>query len=164
MSSETIAAADSSITMLGEQVRLLYFRKPAEQLYQVILSSMSFTPEELAQVHLYLYQTDGTVQQLSVAKQLETDPDVLSKLKQVLVTIDFKKTTTSTINFESLTKTEEELKMLELTTASTKAAADFKSGTMSFYLYYKLTLLIDFLRQQPAYFYLLDRFKEFHQL
>ncbi len=161
---ETIAAADSSITMLGEQVRLLYFRKPAEQLYQVILSSMSFTPEELAQVHLYLYQTDGTVQQLSVAKQLETDPDVLSKLKQVLVTIDFKKTTTSTINFESLTKTEEELKMLELTTASTKAAADFKSGTMSFYLYYKLTLLIDFLRQQPAYFYLLDRFKEFHQL
>lgn len=164
IAADTVDSTASVVSSLGEQVRLLYYRQPPEQLYRVLFSSTAFTPADLTQVHVYLYQSDGMVQEVPLALELGTDAPSLGKLKQVLVTVDFKKNSPAVTTIETISKTEDELKMTALTQLTTQALADFKSGQLSFYVYYKLTLLIDFIRRQPRYFYLLDRFREFHQL
>ena len=148
---------------IGSAWQLIYYPKPASETFTLRLSSAQFTQDLLEKSRFYLYQSNGQVQTVNLIELLPVDLDYVN-LASINLQIHYAKDETSAIEVTFANKTLDEQKMTKLAERTTWATAQFNQGKLSFYLFYQLNLLIDSLREHLDYFFLLEKFLEFHQL
>jgi len=148
---------------MGENYQLVYYRKPESAHFNLVLELDNIDQALLKQAQIYLYDQSGEVQLFNLKDLLPAEQN-FANLAQLLVKIDYAKAAASKVTSETVEKTAEQQKQTTLNTWATQSREDFEAGKMSFYLFYQLNLLIDSLREHLNYFFLLDKFLDFHQL
>lgn len=149
--------------VLGQAWQLIYYPKPAEGNLTLTLSSKELTQELLEKSQIYLYQSNGQVQQVALIDYLSANLDY-PNLASVNLQINYLKNDSSPIELSYVDQTLEEQKLSQLDKQAQLASEKFKQGQISFYLFYQLNLLINSLREHLDYFFLLEKFLRFHGL
>jgi hypothetical protein len=157
---EEISASSEKI---GEDYQLVYYRKPESAQLNLILEMDNIDRALFEQAHIYLYDQNGETQLFKLIDLVPAEQD-FANLAQLLVKIDYLKEAASTVTLETVEKTVEQQQQATLNTWAAKSKEAFEADKMSFYLFYKLNLLIDSLREHSDYFFLLEKFLNFHQL
>jgi hypothetical protein len=148
---------------IGSEYRIIYYSKPNSALFNLIINSNFFNQELIDKVQILLYQSNGNVQQIKL-NDLIDDQQNYKNIRQFDLHINYIKDAESTIELNFEEKTIDEQRQNRLNELATWAQENFADGKLSFYLFYQLNLLIDSLREHLNYFFLLDKFLEFHQL
>lgn len=149
--------------VIGADYSLFYYSKPKVGQFNLLFTSKIFSLSTLDKVQIFLYQEDGSMQMISLSSLLSSEQD-LDKVEQLLLKIDFVKTADSSYSLEVIEKSLDVLQQTRLNELASQASSDFQNGKLSFYLFYQLNLLIDSLRDNLDYFFLLEKFLEFHGL
>lgn len=157
---ELIATEDETI---GDDYQVLYYSQPEAGFMSLVFTADQFNEELLGQTKLLLYQQDGTVQ-TTILSSLLTETIDLAQLEQLTVVMTYAKEMASEISIETVFKSETQQQAESLNQLAAQSTADFAAGKISFYLFYQLNLLINSLRDKLEYFFLLDKFLDFHQL
>lgn len=164
---ETIRSKDMpeiATEVIGADWQLFYYRQPTDGVYTFLLSAVDFQALDLDAVQLLLYRRSGAVRVERMSDLIGTEAVDLSQVKQIIVHITYDKEQESAFSSQFVYKTETDRIQDQLSAAITKANADFLSGELSFYLFYQLNHLLQYLRTTPANIFLLDRFRAFYQL
>lgn len=148
---------------IGENYKLIYYQKPKNGQINLLLNAGNYNQEMINKIKFFFYQQNGTMQLVDLNRILDKNQD-LEKVNELLFKINFSKENQSQITLEVIEKTIDEQRMAALNSAAIKSEVDFQSGKISFYLFYQLNLLIDSLREHLDYFFLLQKFLDFHQL
>jgi len=148
---------------IGQDYKLIYYAKPEPGKLNLFLNTFNFNKELLDKVKLFIYQNDGDFQLVSLS-ELTNEVESFDKVDQLLLKIDYLKEEESIVNLEIIEKTADEQKQNILKQLAAQSNEDFESGKLSFYLFYQLNLLIDSLRENLDYFFLLQKFLDFHRL
>lgn len=148
---------------IGENYKLIYYPKPNSGNLNLLLDNQSFSKELIDNVQIFLYQKNGEVQVFNLNNLIGGNQD-LNKIDQLLLKINYLKEVMSSVSLEVIEKTIDQQKLIMLDTVAGKSKKDFDEGRLSFYLFYQLNLLIDSLRERLNYFFLLQKFLDFHQL
>lgn len=148
----------------GTAWRLIYYRQPASGLYQLFLSHSDLTHLDLSQVQLFTYQAGGATEMTNLAELLEEEEVVWSEVKQLLLRVNYQRDEEATFALELLAKDENDHIQEQLSASTLAINAAFAAGRLSFYLYYQLTRLINYLRQVPADLFLLEHWRDFHDV
>lgn len=157
---ESIVAETEAI---GAGYDLFYYPQPKEEQLNLLFTAENFSLEILDELQIFFYQVDGSVQVLNWRSLIASDQD-FQQIKQLLLKVAFAKNADSSFSLELIEKNLEEQQQEHLSDLSNQAAEDFQAGKLSFYLFYQLNLLIDSLRDHLGYFFLLEKFLEFHGL
>lgn len=157
---ETIISDQEKV---GEPYKLIYYAKPNDGQMNLALHSVTLNQELLGKAKLFIYQANGEVQLVNPIELFDASLD-FDKVSQLLINIDYLKDGVSVLSTEVIDKTSDELKQEELSKVAEQSKLDFEAGKLSFYLFYQLNLLIDSLREHLAYFFLLQKFLDFHGL
>ena len=164
---EELQSVEEEITgelgTIGQDYRLIYYAKPESAKLNLSLNTSNLNKELLDKVKLFIYQNDGDFQLVSLSGLINEAED-FNKVNQLLLKIDYLKEEESIVNLEIIEKTIDEQKQNTLNQLAAKSNEDFESGRISFYLFYQLNLLIDSLREHLDYFFLLQKFLDFHKL
>jgi hypothetical protein len=129
----------------------------------LFLDTNNFNKELLDKVKLFIYQNNGDFQLISLS-ELSDEVEDFNKIDRFLLKIDYLKDEESDVSLEIIEKTVDEQKQNTLNQLAAQSNEDFESGKLSFYLFYQLNLLIDSLRENLDYFFLLQKFLDFHKL
>lgn len=148
---------------IGADYKLFYYAKPEEQRFNLLFTSKDFSWSDLDKVQIFLYQLDGSLQSIDLFSLLPEQQN-FGELKQLLLKIDFAKTSTSEYFLELIEKSIDEQKQAELSGLAKQVNDNFQAGKLSFYLFYQFNLLLDSLRSNLDYFFLLAKFLDFHGL
>ena len=153
----------SAIKPRSSFYQLVYYPKPSDGEFNLMISSNLFNQTLINQVKVFLYQSDGDFQKIELS-DLISDQQDLKNLEQLTLQIDYSKSAESTFNLSLEEKTVDEQKLIKIDELVAWSKTNFESGQLSFYLFYQLNLLIDSIRDHLDYFFLLEKFLEFHQL
>ena len=157
---EMIVSAEEN---LGENYKLYYYPKPKEEELNLLFSASKFKQELLDNSQIFFYQSSGEVQVLDLFSLLPEGQD-LNKIKQLLLRVSFSKSKDSVFSLEIIEKSLDEQQQMILNELASQSAKDLQADKLSFYLFYQLNLLIESLRQHSNYFFLLEKFLDFHGL
>ena len=158
-----IEQIETTDEIMGSEYQIIYYSKPNSALFNLIINSNAFNQELIDKVQIFLYQSNGNVQQIKL-NDLIDDQQNYNNIQQFDLHINYIKDAESTIELSFEEKTIDEQRQNRLNELATWAQESFTEGKLSFYLFYQLNLLIDSLREHLNYFFLLDKFLEFHQL
>lgn len=148
---------------MGSEYQIIYYPKPNTALFNLIINSNVFNQELIDQIQIFLYQSNGNVQQIKL-NDLINDLQNYNNIRQLNLHINYMKDAESIVELNFEEKTIDEQKQNKLNELANWAQESFTDGKLSFYLFYQLNLLIDSLRDHLSYFFLLEKFLEFHQL
>lgn len=146
---------------IGQDYKLVYYAKPETAQLNLFLNASALDQNLLQKVKLYIYQKNAEVQLIQLSDLVSEISD-FEQVNQLLLKINYFKEAVSSVDLEIIEKTVDEQRRLALNQLSTKSREDFESGKLSFYLFYQLNLLIDSLREHLDYFFLLQKFLDFH--
>lgn len=156
---EKISLSDLEI---GIDYKLWYYKKPESGQYNLLLAALNFEPSNLEKVHLFFYDVSGVVSEFKINDLFNEDD--ITQGKQLSLEINYDKAGLTTIEGKILEENPDDLLQEDLNSRQAKANQDFDDGNLSFYLFYQLTLLIESIRNNLTYFFLLERFESFHGL
>lgn len=149
--------------IIGEDYQIIYYPKPNNGLFNLTINGTVFDQESIDNIEIFIYQANGDVQKVNLGDLISEQQD-LSNLKKLILEINFLKDVESAFNLSVEEKTVDEQKPSKLNELAAWSEVSFESGELSFYLFYQLNLLIDSLRDHLDYFFLLEKFLEFHGL
>jgi hypothetical protein len=127
------------------------------------VTSEEFSSKLLEQIQILIYQSDGEVQQIMLGDLIDNQQEP-SQIKDINLTINYFKNTQSAVSLSLEEKSLDEQKLEKLAELTKWSKTSFEAGELSFYLFYQLSLLIDSIRDHLNYFFLLEKFLEFHGL
>lgn len=153
----------TELEKIGDGYKLVHYSKPESAMLNLLLDASLFNQELADKVKLYIYDQNGQLQLINLADLIDGDQD-FTKIGQLLLKINYLKDVPSTVTLEIIEKTAEEQKQNALNDLADKSKQDFEAGKISFYLFYQLNLLIESLRKHLGYFFLLEKFLDFHRL
>jgi len=153
----------ADLEKIGEAYKLVYYSKPETAMLNLLLDTSLFSQELIDKVKLYIYDQNGQLQLINLADLINADQD-LTKIGQLSLKINYLKDASSLVTLEIIEKTADEQKQIALNNLADKSIQNFEEGKISFYLFYQLNLLIESLRKNLGYFFLLEKFLDFHQL
>lgn len=148
---------------IGEGYQVIYYPKPADGKFNLLLQSGNFSQSLIDQVQIFAYQKDGNFWQINLSDLIIEQQD-LANIKQLVLQINYFKDSEATFNLNLEEKTLDEQKQVKLDEIAAWSRESFESGTLSFYLFYQLNLLIDSLHNCLDYFFLLEKFLDFYRL
>jgi len=148
---------------IGEDYQIIYYPKPSDGLFNLAINSNLFNQTLISKSKVFLYQSDGDFQKIELSDLMGDQYDP-GNLKQLILQINYLKDAESTFDLNLEEKTVDEQKLIKIDELTAWSKTSFESGELSFYLFYQLNLLIDSLRDHLNYFFLLEKFLEFHQL
>jgi uncharacterized protein YutD len=148
---------------LGADYQLIYYPKPNDGTFNLLLQSEEFSSKLLEQIQILIYQSDGEVQQIMLGDLIDNQQEP-SQIKDINLTINYFKNTQSAVSLSLEEKSLDEQKLEKLAELTKWSKTSFEAGELSFYLFYQLSLLIDSIRDHLNYFFLLEKFLEFHGL
>lgn len=148
---------------IGEDYQIIYYSKPTDGKFNLLIQSGDFSKLLIDKVQIFTYQNNGNFTQINLSN-LISEQQNLANIKQLVLQINYFKNSEATFNLNLEEKTLDEQKQMKLDELVVWSKESFESGNLSFYLFYQLNLLIDSLRDHLDYFFLLEKFLQFHQL
>jgi hypothetical protein len=148
---------------IGGGYKLIYYAKPDSNKFNLLINFANLNKELLDKMKIYLYDRDANLQIVEIGNLLSEAQD-LDKIDQLLIKIDYLKDSSSSVNLEVIEKTADQQKLEALDKLADESKQNFEQGKLSFYLFYQINLLIDSLREHLDYFFLLEKFLNFHRL
>lgn len=160
---QSIERIKNNEEIIGDAYQIIYYPKPSDGEFNLLIQSGDFDQLLVNKVQIFTYQSDGNFQQINLSDLISEQQD-LANIKQLVLQINYFKDSEGVFNLSLEEKTLDEQKQIQLDGLAAWSRESFESGTLSFYLFYQLNLLIDSLRNCLDYFFLLEKFLKFHQL